>query len=1055
MSDREDTPPDDRILQSARRPIAHVSLGPEGDRIVFRQLRERQQQQRRARAAEVSRAFTSEAAATAAMATSAMVTSAQQTSQANSSGIVGSTVAQTVSQSTGVMASQAVVLTPEDVAIQQAALQEAQLQQALGQIKAEKEKMIRRRARMQRRGADIEELETMDLTDMDDDVKVVRRALLGVIEMQEHQTTILQDIQQSLAILAGRAQAAPSPSGPGAWPVAYPPFSVPQVTGVSPYVAPSSVASVSLGMPLSGGVSARTSLQVPVQIVFTQTPSQVAVTTQPAVSQPVQPQGTQPQQLVQQPVSPGPQPKVVQGPGQTQWVPKTAIAAPKPFTGDKRGEDLDTSLRYGLYGFVVMPFGFCNAPGTFQHAMNQIFYDYLDKFVIVYLDDILIFSKTVEEHVANLGKVLGLLRQHKFKINGEKCEFGRTRVLYLGHEISAEGLKPNDAKVANIRDWPRPQSVTEMRSFLGMIGYYRNFVENYSIVAAPLTDLTRLDTPWEWTERCEAAFKHLKHALTHYEVLKLPDPDKPFIVCQRDKPRTQAPLELLKPLPIPQRPGESLSIDFMDTLVTSKSGMRYIYVIVDRFSKFARLVAMPETVKTEHVIKMFKENWVRDFGLPKSIVSDRDVRFTSELWKAAAAEQGTQLQMTSGNHPGARGQAEQMNRAVQEEQQREAAAEAARLNAIARAEEQRRRQQADTAANHNQARRDDASVLMQQEAAHTAALQAWHVDPAETTKPTTEDQTKSALASMMHQVILTCNWQQVELARQARTITEYEDTLKSLHACLDMLQKDDVPHRHTASSSIDPSIRELEGRLDHLVAIVDDLNNFRHPTTISQQIAALQADLRQLQQQPTGTCNNLTPKQYKMRKFSIDKFDDYHKADPISWWQGFTNELSIHSVPSESKISALYLCSTDASQVWLNHLAQTEGVEVSKLYTKITWEAMTEKWRKRFIVDDAQGKGVNRIFSMHQGSQPTREWLTEWQKIVTIPNLDIPFVHLRREFFQRSVDVLSTTLGERSLYTDFDQIVEKANEVIQTNRWAANERRNQPNFVEKGKGPRP
>ncbi|GBG59492.1 hypothetical protein CBR_g38517 [Chara braunii] len=186
--------------------------------------------------------------------------------------------------------------------------------------------------------------------------------------------------------------------------------------------------------------------------------------------------------------------------------------------------------RFGLYEFVVMPFDLGNAPGTFQHTMNQIFHDYLDKFVIVYLDDILIFSKTVEEHVAHLDKVLSLLRQHKFKIDSEKCEFGRTRVLYLGYEISAEGLKPADVKVASIRDWPRPLSVTEMRSFLGMTYYYRTFVKNYSIVAAPLTHLIRLDTPWEWTEECEAAFRHLKHALTHYEVLKLPDPDKPFIV---------------------------------------------------------------------------------------------------------------------------------------------------------------------------------------------------------------------------------------------------------------------------------------------------------------------------------------------------------------------------------------------------------------------------------------------------------------------------------------------------------------------------------------------
>ncbi|GBG71249.1 hypothetical protein CBR_g8670 [Chara braunii] len=345
MSDCEDTGEDDRrVLRSARGPITHVSLGPGGDRELFRRQRERQQQ-RRARAAEASRALASEAGATSAMTTIAMSTSAQQTSPAGSSGTTWSTVAQTVGQSAGLMASQAAVLTPEDVAIQQAALQEAQLHRALGQIKRKKEMMIRRRTRMQQRGADIGELEMMDLTHMDDDVKVVRRALLGVIEMQEHQTTILQDIQQSLAVLVGRAQAAPSPAGPGAWPVPYPLFFVPQVTGVSPYVAPSMVAIVSLGMPLSGGVTTGSSLQVPVQTVFTPSPSLVAVTTQPAVSQPVQPQGTQPQQLAQQPVSPGPQPGLVQGPGQNQWVPKTAIVAPKPFTGDKRGEDLDTWLK--------------------------------------------------------------------------------------------------------------------------------------------------------------------------------------------------------------------------------------------------------------------------------------------------------------------------------------------------------------------------------------------------------------------------------------------------------------------------------------------------------------------------------------------------------------------------------------------------------------------------------------------------------------------------------------------------------------------------------------
>ncbi|GBG83850.1 hypothetical protein CBR_g37649 [Chara braunii] len=863
-------------------------------------------------------------------------------------------------------------------------------------------------------------------------------------------------------------------------------------------------------MPLAGGFSACASLQVPVQTMFTQPSSQVAVSVQHAVSQPVQPQGTQPLQSVQQPISQGPHPGVMSGPGQSEWVPKTTITAPKPFTGDKRGEDLDTWLRAvpvyvkckltlpheevlvaasylegsaarwlsGLvqlqgYGhdfrawaahqkqedFLKMVEDRWHDPQEAQKATDAIrtlhtrqfksvreATDAVERLICVpgvrYDPEVLLtsylrcfpmplknqlageaninmhnfpsFSKkaldleakighghnptmdgrkkslppnwkakgrimfvdndgssielddefqagvgseagsveaseggvvavvaqkgkatgrrrggsrsrsqvdpnappwekagltedvwkdrytrqacircgqydhnqfkcrnkkvtekipptvgqaTVEEHVAHLDKVLSLLRQHKFKINGEKCEFGRTRVLYLGHEISADGLKLDDAKVVSIRDWPCPQSVTEMRSFLGMTDYYRDFVKNYSIVAAPLTDLTRLDTPWEWTHRCEAAFRHLKHALTHHEVLKLPDPDKPFIVttdasqygigavlaqhegkklrpveymskkmpsqklakstsekdlyavykaltywrhyflgrffilrtdhqtlrwmrtqsvlsdalkrwievieqydfdpqclkgeynkvvdalsrrpdfsgalitefdltddltrslveahredqfmseiirrfeakdkktsakfelvndllflekagnkrlcvpnreslrslflgkchdatdhfgykktaanllqrfwwptmmrdaqlyvetyqvCQRDKPRSQAPLGLQKPLLIPERPGESLSMDFMDTLITSKSGMRHIFVIVDRFSKYARLIATPETAKTEYVIRLFKENL-----------------------------------MTSGNHPEANGQAEQLNRAVQ------------------------------------------------------------------------------------------------------------------------------------------------------------------------------------------------------------------------------------------------------------------------------------------------------------------------------------------------------------------------------------------------------
>eukprot|EP00896_Chara_braunii_P016319 GBG74195.1 hypothetical protein CBR_g17907 [Chara braunii] len=433
-----------------------------------------------------------------------------------------------------------------------------------------------------------------------------------------------------------------------------------------------------------------------------------------------------------------------QGKGQPRSQGKAASNQTKQAEWVKAGLDQDVWRDRRMRGACIN----CEEYGHTQwkcqnakHAMNRIFHDHLDKFVVVYLDDILIFSKSAEEHAKHVETVLSLLRHHKYKVNIEKCEFDRTKILYLGHEVSAEGIRPEDAKVASIRDWPRPQTVTEVRSFLGMCGYYRNFVNNYSTVASPLTDLTRLDTLWDWSDECEGAFKRLKHALMNHEVLMVPDPQKPFIittdasqygigavlaqqdgkklrlieymskkmpskklakstyerelyalykalvhwrhfvlgrmlddakkyaetcqVCQRDKPRTQAPLGLLKPLPSPDGPGLSVSMDFMDTLVTSKSGKRHIFVIIDRFTKYARLIPMPETARTEYVIKLFKDNSVRDFGLPKTIISDRDVRFTSELWKKTAEQMGSQLQMTSRNHPEANGQAEQMNRVVQ------------------------------------------------------------------------------------------------------------------------------------------------------------------------------------------------------------------------------------------------------------------------------------------------------------------------------------------------------------------------------------------------------
>ncbi|GBG66817.1 hypothetical protein CBR_g70695 [Chara braunii] len=154
--------------------------------------------------------------------------------------------------------------------------------------------------------------------------------------------------------------------------------------------------------------------------------------------------------------------------------------------------------------------------------------------------------------------------------------------------------------------------------------------------------------------------------------------------------------------------------------------------------------------------------------------------------------------------------------------------------------------------------------------------------------------------------------------------------------------------------------------------------------------------------------------------------------------------------------SALFINTKGGCQIWLSHMAIIHGVQVSDLYKKVSWEDMTKEWKKRFIVDDAPTLAINRIFTMAHGSTPTRDWLTDWQKIVATPDLDLPFPHLRREFYNRSCAALSLALGDREQYNTFAEIINKAREIIKTNRAAAHEKSTwQPTYVEKVRtGPR-
>ncbi|KAA0036538.1 pol protein [Cucumis melo var. makuwa] len=186
--------------------------------------------------------------------------------------------------------------------------------------------------------------------------------------------------------------------------------------------------------------------------------------------------------------------------------------------------------RYGHYEFVVMSFGLTNAPTVFMDLMNRVFKDFLDSFVIVFIDDILIYSKTEAEHEKHLHQVLETLRANKLYAKFSKCEFWLRKVTFLGHVVSSERVSVDPAKIEAVTNWPRPSTVSEIRSFLGLAGYYRRFVEDFSRIASPLTQLTRKGTPFVWSPACESSFQMLKQKLVTAPVLTVPDGSGNFVI---------------------------------------------------------------------------------------------------------------------------------------------------------------------------------------------------------------------------------------------------------------------------------------------------------------------------------------------------------------------------------------------------------------------------------------------------------------------------------------------------------------------------------------------
>ncbi|XP_039034121.1 uncharacterized protein LOC120170212, partial [Hibiscus syriacus] len=465
--------------------------------------------------------------------------------------------------------------------------------------------------------------------------------------------------------------------------------------------------------------------------------------------------------------------------------------------------------RYGHYEFIVMPFGVTNAPAAFMDLMNRIFQPYLDQFVVVFIDDILVYSKSHEEHSTHLRIVLQILRDKKLYAKLSKCEFWLNEVIFLGHVISAVGIRVDPQKVKAIMDWEVPKNVSEVWSFLGLAGYYRRFVKNFSMIVLPLTKLMRKNVPFVWTSECQESFEALKRILTETPILVQPESGKNFVVysdashngqlkphernypthdlemadvvfalriwrhylygercylytdhkslkylmtqkelnlrqrrwveflkdyeviidyhpgkanvvadalrivipdnedlkkeilteahcspltmhpggtkmymdlkdrfwwsgmkrsitefvskcliCQQVKAEHQVPSGLLQPLFIPQWKWENVTMDFVSGLPLTPNKRESIWVIVDRLTKSAHFLPVRTDFSMEKYAELYIREVIRLHGVPVSIVSDRDPRFTSRFWKSLHGALGTRLNFSTSFHPQTDGQSE-------------------------------------------------------------------------------------------------------------------------------------------------------------------------------------------------------------------------------------------------------------------------------------------------------------------------------------------------------------------------------------------------------------
>ncbi|KAL5515000.1 hypothetical protein EMCRGX_G000106 [Ephydatia muelleri] len=305
----------------------------------------------------------------------------------------------------------------------------------------------------------------------------------------------------------------------------------------------------------------------------------------------------------------------------------------------------------GLFEYKVMPFGLCNAPATFQRLMNLVLAGMQWSQCLVYLDDIIIPGRSVEEHLRNVASVLQRLRAAGLKLQPAKCSFFQKQVKYLGHVISEEGVATDPTKTEKVKQWPTPSTAEEVQQFLGLASYYRRFIQHFAEIMKPLHHLMEHNVAFLWTEECELAFQELKRHLVTAPILSYANFSKEFVldtdasnfalgavlsqvqengsekvIVKSPVPKNQAALQPVKA----GYPLQIVATDILGPLPKSKNGNMYVLVASDYFTRWAEAYAIPNQ-EAETVAKKLTNEMFCWFSIPEQLHLDQGRQFESKL----------------------------------------------------------------------------------------------------------------------------------------------------------------------------------------------------------------------------------------------------------------------------------------------------------------------------------------------------------------------------------------------------------------------------------------